>query len=770
MSNNIDLLDSNFAIFLRLWAMATFAQMEQGIPQAGSADIIGHFSSLIINFSLGDKVANLEIAIVGYEVATTVLTRETYPEKWAMMKYSLALLRPVVKIVKDAQEAGFISNQIFFIQEILPDQDSWPQTFEEYLKYEDFLMELLQVTSNNDFQELAVILKSGINRLDKLFAQVLRKWAILEMFERDPQKAHIVATDIGNLISKIKDFPLGKRRDNLEIAIIGYYVISVLFTKENYPLQWAMLQMNLASAYCSRVQGNPAINLELSIAFYQSALQIFFVDKYKEYWAATQQNLGNAYANRIYGSRAENLNLAISAYQSVLQVLRLEDSSQMQIWAKTQSNLGNAYNDQVRGNRLEDVELAIGAYQAALQVYKPETFPEDWARTQTNLANSYSNRVKGDRSENLEIAIDYYQLALQVYKPETFPQEWARTKICLGSAYDDRIRGTREENLEQAITTYEEALQIYNREAFPKKWATTCMNLAVSYQHRLRGDREENQERAICLYQECLQVITQAQYPEQWAEVHINLANTYHNRLKGERTENLKQAIAATEGALQILTRQEFPERWAGIQVTLGTIYQKQRQVVEAIACFRAAIEVYQPRTFPIECLQAAGRLGYIASLAELWIEVIEGYDTAIQAVEQSRTWASTDRRKQEIISEVIDVYVGIVQAYIKINQPDKAIEYVERSKARNLVELLATRDLYPKGDIPEAVINELSRLRRAIDAEQRRVEIQQTNRNSNGGTISGETRPPNRHPTNYQPRFYQSHPIAATTRRIARP
>lgn len=361
-------------------------------------------------------------------------------------------------------------------------------------------------------------------------------------------------------------------------------------------------------------------------------------------------------------------------------------------------------------------------------------------------------------------------MALQVYKPETFPQEWARTKICLGSAYDDRIRGTREENLEQAITTYEEALQIYNREAFPKKWATTCMNLAVSYQHRLRGDREENQERAICLYQECLQVITQAQYPEQWAEVHINLANTYHNRLKGERTENLKQAIAATEGALQILTRQEFPERWAGIQVTLGTIYQKQRQVVEAIACFRAAIEVYQPRTFPIECLQAAGRLGYIASLAELWIEVIEGYDTAIQAVEQSRTWASTDRRKQEIISEVIDVYVGIVQAYIKINQPDKAIEYVERSKARNLVELLATRDLYPKGDIPEAVINELSRLRRAIDAEQRRVEIQQTNRNSNGGTISGETRPPNRHPTNYQPRFYQSHPIAATTRRIARP
>jgi hypothetical protein len=80
-----------------------------------------------------------------------------------------------------------------------------------------------------------------------------------------------------------------------------------------------------------------------------------------------------------------------------------------------------------------------------------------------------------------------------------------------------------------------------------------------------------------------------------------------------------------------------------------------------------------------------------------------------------------------------------MVEVCIELKHYTKALEYVERSKARNLVELVATRDLYPKGDIPETVLNELSRLRREIDAEQRRLDNQQTNRNSNGGTISGE-------------------------------
>lgn len=128
-----------------------------------------------------------------------------------------------------------------------------------------------------------------------------------------------------------------------------------------------------------------------------------------------------------------------------------------------------------------------------------------------------------------------------------------------------------------------------------------------------------------------------------------------------------------------------------------------------------------------------------MAFVNESWSEAIEGYGYAIEAVEQSRSWAITDTRRQEILSEAIAVYANVVQAYINTNQQDKAIEYVERSKARNLVDTLANRDIYPKGNISETIITELKKLRREIVAEQRRLEIIEQNFSSSIISSTGD-------------------------------
>lgn len=116
---------------------------------------------------------------------------------------------------------------------------------------------------------------------------------------------------------------------------------------------------------------------------------------------------------------------------------------------------------------------------------------------------------------------------------------------------------------------------------------------------------------------------------------------------------------------------------------------------------------------FPLECFDTGQNFGNTARASQQWADAIEGYHIAIEAVEQSRTWAITDTRRQEILSGAIDVYANIVEAYIKTNHPDQALEYVERSKARNLVDTLSSRDIYPKGNISETIINELKRSRR---------------------------------------------------------
>jgi hypothetical protein len=70
-----------------------------------------------------------------------------------------------------------------------------------------------------------------------------------------------------------------------------------------------------------------------------------------------------------------------------------------------------------------------------------------------------------------------------------------------------------------------------------------------------------------------------------------------------------------------------------------------------------------------------------------------------------------------------------MVEVCLQLSYTDKAIEYVERSKAHSLVELLANYDIHPKGNIPDSILNELQRLRFEISIEQLRPETKDKNR-----------------------------------------
>ncbi|MEG4359112.1 CHAT domain-containing protein, partial [Microcoleus sp. Aus8_D1] len=415
-------------------------------------------------------------------------------------------------------------------------------------------------------------------------------------------------------------------------------------------------------------------------------------------WAMTQNNLAIAYRNRIRGEKAENIERAIASYTAALTIYT--DNAFPQDWATTQNNLANAYRNRIRGEKAENIELAIASYTAALTIYSPETFPQDWAMTQNNLATAYTYRIRGEKAENIEVAIASYTAALTIYTDDAFPEKWATTQNNLGVAYSDRIRGEKAENIEVAIASYTAALTVYSPEAFPQDWAMTQNNLAIAYRNRIRGEKAENIERAIASYTAALTVYSPEAFPEKWAMTQNNLANAYTYRIRGEKAQNIELAINCHKNALKIRAREAFPQNHAATLFNLGLTYREVPDLQLAYNTFSAAIDT---------------------------VEFMRG---EIHSGAQS---------KQKLAEEWNKLYRNIVEVCLEQKNYTAAIEYAERSKARNLVELLATRDLYPKGDIPENVLNELSRLRREIDAEQRRLDYQQTNRDSNSGTISGE-------------------------------
>ncbi|MEG4352618.1 CHAT domain-containing protein [Microcoleus sp. LAD1_D3] len=393
-------------------------------------------------------------------------------------------------------------------------------------------------------------------------------------------------------------------------------------------------------------------------------------------------NLNLSFSSLQQGSRASNIEIAIACLDIGLTIFTREGDSQK--WAMFQNSIGIKYSYRIKGERGENLERAIAFYEAALQVRTRDAFPQDWAMSHNNLAAAYKDRIKGERGENIERAIAFYEAALQVYTRDAFPQDWATTHNNLANAYKDRIKGERGENIERAIALYEAALQVYTRDAFPQQWAMTQNNLGEAYRNRIKGERGENIERAIAFYAAASEVYTRPAFPQQWAMTHNNLANAYKDRIKGERGENIEKAIQV----------------------------------------FKASLQVCTPTALPIDCLKTGRNLGNLGFAESLWETAIFGYEKAIEAVEQSREWITSDKRKREIIEQNLNIYEKMMQSCINHQQYDKALQTIERSKSRYLVELFTNSEIYPK-TATDTEKQQLQNLRRQIGASQQFLETE---------------------------------------------
>jgi uncharacterized protein YjbI with pentapeptide repeats len=67
-----------------------------------------------------------------------------------------------------------------------------------------------------------------------------------------------------------------------------------IYTKEDFPLYWAMLQHNLGVAYFDRVEGNYQQNLKRSIECFNSSLEIYAEKIFPDKWQINQDDLAKS--------------------------------------------------------------------------------------------------------------------------------------------------------------------------------------------------------------------------------------------------------------------------------------------------------------------------------------------------------------------------------------------------------------------------------------------------------------------------------------------
>ena len=120
------------------------------------------------------------------------------------------------------------------------------------------------------------MLAQNTDKLDGVFAEILRRWGTNRLEKAKAYEAKYVAAVIFSFSNLIAQFPLGSKANNMEIAITGYEVALTVRLKEALPLDWAETQHNLGNAYLYRILGNRADNLEVAIAVNTAALEVIY--------------------------------------------------------------------------------------------------------------------------------------------------------------------------------------------------------------------------------------------------------------------------------------------------------------------------------------------------------------------------------------------------------------------------------------------------------------------------------------------------------------
>jgi CHAT domain-containing protein len=663
----------------------------------------------------------------------------------------------------------------------------------------DFLLQVLQLISRDgDTQEVYKLLAANLDNLDDNLAHILRKWVEAKLSV--PAKLSDAALGEAQLdlvfirlvilrfCSLIQNFYQGDNASKQEIAIAGYESILQAMSKNSQAFlqwaiqedirlgkipetiledfikdeEWAEIQYKLGDSYSVRIRGEKADNLKKSIACYKQALKVYTYEYFPVEWATTNLNLGANYANYHQGNRAENVKEAIACFENSLQVFTPEDFPKE--WAIARNNLA-PFRPTFSDGSVKTSEQEIQELEKIIETLSPESFPEEWANSQLILGNIYLFRIPGDRAENLEKAIEFYQKALQVFTREAFPREWAAVQYGLGMVFRNRIVGNPEDNIEQAIRYFQEALQVDttqklpDQKGFSEQWARTQHNLAKAYRERRRGNPLENIEKAIQCFNNALLVRTPKDFPQQWAVTQHQLGGLYWKKyffqkyfLGETKTEDLITAISSYENALKVLNHQDFPDDWARTQGGLSDAYTalylergRTENWQKAVASAENHLQVFTRESSPRDHVEGLSALNKAYLAARRFRNAYDTLKRAIDTVELLRgEIVSGDTVKQKLAERWNELYQHMVEVCLERakKEPDykvKAIEYVERSKARNLVELLATRDLYPKGNIGEDVLKELNRLRREIAAEDRRANIQESNQ-TDGNDIPSPT------------------------------
>ncbi len=312
-------------------------------------------------------------------------------------------------------------------------------------------------------------------------------------------------------------------RENAALALNYFSDASRVINKEEFPAQYAKLQVEIGNTYTTLAQiQDIGVYCKKAIARYLDSLNYLSPEEYPVQYAFSCNSLG-------------------SSYFLLAQVEEPE----------------------------KNFKLSVEALKNALSIRTFEQYPWEYAYTCNNLGNTYTGLSEiEDKAKNIKLSIEYFNNVLKVHDKKKSPFNYSRTISNLGLAYSTLSEvENRETNLEKSISLFKEALEIQTMDKFPLQYVVTLYNLGFLYLTIAKNDKTSEQcYKAIDALEECLTVWKLDKNPLNYALANCMLGEAYSLLSEIEdKSVNYQKALNAFDEALKVYSEENHPDNYSRV-------------------------------------------------------------------------------------------------------------------------------------------------------------------------------------------------------------
>ena len=331
--------------------------------------------------------------------------------------------------------------------------------------------------------------------------------------------------------------------------------------------QWAMTHKVLASAH--RILPSKSIaSLHATEDHYRQAQLVFTIENYAVEWGRIESQLSTVYVDLAQSESPKYLSLARQASRDAMQVLALAGQDIDPVdQAMVLINHSTVLAESPGGNRWETMSEALPAAAAALSVLPQERYPFEWAGAHNQLGVVYSlmpARHQREHNNNMRLAIDSFEKAIAVFSKQSTPESWGNVQNNLGNVWKRIDEGDIREHYDRSICAYNQALSVRTMQIDPQKHAATKFNLALAYQNRPGDNKTSDLRHSISLYRDALKVRKLNDLPYEWVSTMNNLGTAWADlaeQTSERRCEYLREAIGCGKAAMLEAARRRFDVR-----------------------------------------------------------------------------------------------------------------------------------------------------------------------------------------------------------------